>query len=86
MISREGAIRIGSAEIVARGLGTGARGAFLIKEITAPHPRLYNGPNLAECWIVYVEQPVPGLRSSEVVLVSRQTGEIMYAASANDES
>lgn len=85
MISRDDALRIGSVEILAKRLGTSASGAFLINEITARHPNLYGGPNLAECWIVYAEQPPTALRSSAIVLVSRQTGKVLYAGSANDE-
>lgn len=87
MITREDALRIGSGEIVARGLGTGASRALLVDELTAARPVLYNCPDLEDCWIVYAESPLSGimLRSSDIILVSRTTGAVLYAGSAHDE-
>lgn len=85
MISREEALSIAAAEIITRRLGTGAREALLAHERSGRLPLLYNGPNLADCWIVYAERPLVGLRSSSVVLVSRESGAVLYAGSASDE-
>lgn len=48
-------------------------------------PTLYNGPDLSTCWIAYVATPMRGLQSSTIVLVSRHTGDVLYAGSAHDE-
>jgi hypothetical protein len=86
MITREDALRIGRTEILARGLGTGAREALLVDEIAWSLPRIYGAPDLETYWIVYADHaPLGVLRSSDVVLVARDTGQVMYAGSANDE-
>lgn len=36
-------------------------------------------------WVAYVATPLIGLVSSTVVLVSKDTGEVLYYGSANDE-
>lgn len=41
---------------------------------------------LNECWVVYVPRPFTGLlRSSEVVVVEKQSGAVIYHGSAFDE-
>jgi hypothetical protein len=85
VISRDEALRVGAAEIAKRGIGTGARAAYLHSEIDWRAPLLYGGPNLDDCWIVYAERPITGLESSTIVLVSRETGAVLYAGSAYDE-
>ena len=49
-------------------------------------PNIY-GVDLSDCWIVYLERMGDRLmlRSSEIVAVSKRTGEIVYAGSAHDE-
>lgn len=84
-IDRAEAVRIGAAEIAAKGLGSGAREALLLEELGYRPPLLYNGPDLAGCWIVYATRPSTGLRSSTIVLVSRTTGAVLYSGSAHDE-
>lgn len=48
-----------------------------------------NGPwppgGLADCWIAYVHQTGFALRSSDVVIVSKLDGSVVYAGSAGDE-
>ena len=85
-VSRESARTIGHREIVARGLGRGVSAVRTIDEVTRS-PCLYNGPDLAECWLVYAdrEDSSHGLRSSSVVLVDRRSGAVLYAGNANDE-
>lgn len=36
-------------------------------------------------WVVYKRLPITGLRSSEVVLVGKRTGRVLYEGSAHDE-
>jgi hypothetical protein len=40
---------------------------------------------LEDCWVVYVPLPTPMLRSSEIILVRKGSGEVVYHGSANDE-
>jgi hypothetical protein len=42
---------------------------------------------LDRCWIVYLDTPCCGtvIMSSEIVIVSKKTGEVLYRGSANDE-
>jgi hypothetical protein len=84
-ISRDEARAIAASTILERGLGSGVSNVLLVEEITWRHPQVYNGPSLAECWIAYVERPVRCLGDSSVVLISKTTGEVLYAGGANDE-
>lgn len=84
-IDRLEAQRIAAEVIAERGMGSGARAALLLEELSSPPPNLYNGPKLADCWIVYAQRPELGIRASTVVLVSRATGAVLYAGSAHDE-
>jgi hypothetical protein len=47
----------------------------------------YDGPDLATVWIAYAHGRDSGQihRSSDVILISKTTGEVLYAGSANDE-
>jgi hypothetical protein len=47
-------------------------------------PMLY-GVDVARCWMAYVDRPLRGLMSSEIVLVAKDSGDIVYSGSANDE-
>ena len=86
MITRQDALRIGGAEILARGLGAGAREALLVDEINSSVPRIYGTPDLEAYWIVYADHGAVGvIRSGHVVLVARKTGRVMHAGSASDE-
>lgn len=40
---------------------------------------------VSDCWVVYVPQPRPPRRSSVVILVSKESGEVIYYGGANDE-
>lgn len=85
MISRKEATEIAAKAILARGLGTGAHEAQLLDEISRA-PSIFGGPDLRQCWLVYVERTFSGrIESSRVVLVSMEDGEILYSGSANDE-
>jgi hypothetical protein len=85
VITREDALRIGATEIVARGLGSGARDAVLLSEMSGRIPAVYVLSDFGDCWIVYAERPMKGLFSSEIVVLSSETGAVLYSGSANDE-
>jgi hypothetical protein len=40
---------------------------------------------LGDCWVVYVPLPTLMLRSSEIIVVAKESGEVVYHGSANDE-
>ena len=40
---------------------------------------------ISDCWIAYVEEPTLILRSSTVVLISKDSGEVVYSGAAKDE-
>jgi hypothetical protein len=85
LISRDDARAIADLTIRERGLGSGVRHLCLLEEIAWRPPQVYNGPSLAECWIAYVERPMTRLGASSIVLISKKTGEVLYAGGANDE-
>jgi hypothetical protein len=66
--------------------GTRVRAVLGLEELGFPAPTPYNlRHDLASCWIAYVDRPVLMLGSSDIVLVSKVTGEVVYAGSAHDE-
>lgn len=87
MITRDEALRI-AEEFLARDPrphgGRHVREVCGVDELTSREPTLY-GIDVARCWIAYVDRPVRGLMPSEIVLVAKDTGEIVYAGRANDE-
>jgi hypothetical protein len=40
---------------------------------------------LNECWVVYVPQPLTGFRSSEVIIIEKRSGAVVYHGLAFDE-
>ena len=48
---------------------------------------LYNGPDLTRCWVAYADQDwsEQSPHSSNVVLIDRKTGCVLYAGNAHDE-
>ena len=84
MIDRDEAHRIAAREILARGLGTGVRTLYPFDEIPGRRSSLY-GVALGASWIAYAEGRITGLRSSDIVVISRITGEVLYCGSAGDE-
>lgn len=40
---------------------------------------------LSDCWVAYVPQPRGVLKSSEVIVIAKRSGEVLYHGSANDE-
>ncbi|MCK4325742.1 hypothetical protein KAW55_03210 [bacterium] len=55
-----------------------------IDELVRSEPCIY-GYNLDDYWLAYAKRPFKGLHSSQVLLISKVTGEVVYAGSANDE-
>jgi hypothetical protein len=47
-------------------------------------PRLY-GVSLVKCWVVYLARSQPWIGSSQIIALAKDTGEVVYAGSANDE-
>jgi hypothetical protein len=65
------------------GQGLAIRDVYSLEEIDFRRPAIY--AQLENCWIAYVERPHSGLVSSMIVVVSKNSGEVVYAGSANDE-
>jgi len=57
------------------------------EEITSRKPSMYmvRPVSLHDCWICYLEPKGMMLTSSEIIVVARETGEVVYAGSASDE-
>lgn len=56
-------------------------------EVDRP-PILYlasSGPKSTDCWIAYVNSHPLALQASLIVLVSKESGEVVYFGSAHDE-
>ena len=87
MISRDQAREIAEREIIARGLGTGVKTVYRPDELDGRALRniYYTGPALRQWWVAYAARPFIGLMSSNVVLIDRENGAVLYAGSANDE-
>lgn len=82
MITRE------RAHEIATGAADGPiRKVLSLDEITAAKPCIYgfSEETLKEYWIAYVDRPVIGLQSSDVVLVSKEDGRVAYIGDAADE-
>ena len=58
-------------------------------EIDSAKPCIYYPKpfDIENCWIVYLDGPYTGwmLKSSDIIIVSKESGEVFYAGSANDE-
>ena len=85
MISRGQAREIAERAVSARRLGIGVLDVVSADELRGRTPSIYGVPDLVGVWIAYVARELVGLRASFVVLVSKSTGEVVYAGSANDE-
>ena len=85
-ISREAARSIAAARVGNKSTGIGK--VLSYDEIDFKTFQIYNFPPdvLQEFWIAYVENDDHTiLKSSTVVLVSKESGEIAYVGSAQDE-
>ena len=66
--------------------GEDITGVYDLREIRWPHPSLYGVSfDLQDTWIVYVRDESISIQSSTIVVVSKQTGDILYCGSASDE-
>jgi hypothetical protein len=54
-----------------------------VQDIAESSGCFYNPPN--DAWVVYKKPQALGFRSSEVVLVCKHTGRVLYEGSAHDE-
>ena len=91
-LTRESAVSI-AAEVLTHGPADlqrlVTREALGYSEITGRKPITgYNGPTIPwdDCWVVYCSDPNRlMIKSSYVVVVSKQTGDVLYSGSAHDE-
>lgn len=85
MITRDAARELAEYDAFTHGLGNTISKVLLPVEISWRIPRVYN-LSLDNCWIAYVENSgPPALRSSTIILVCRERGEIIYRGCAHDE-
>jgi hypothetical protein len=87
-LSREEALR-GVQEFLARTGQTTSkiREVMDVEELQRRNlrePSIY-GIDVHGCWLVYLEQPGWAIRSSQIVAVSKDTGQVVYLGSACDE-
>ena len=89
-VSREEALEIAKAYLFSgesRVCGNGIRGVYSLEELKGSRLGLLEiSYQLSRCWIAYVARPFTGMiSSSDVILVHRETGAVVYAGSAQDE-
>jgi hypothetical protein len=86
VISRGQARAIAETAALGRGLACSIRAICLEEELITRPPSIYNGPEIARCWIAYGEGVNPWvIQSSTVILIDRKDGVVHYVGSANDE-
>ena len=88
-IPREQALRIANDYVKKypeRGL-TFAQKIFDFEEINFSKPQPYGVPSeeISKAWIAYCEPNFSALQSSLIIVVSKETGEVIYSGSADDE-
>ena len=56
-------------------------------ELRGGAPIIYSTPVNDRCWFVYLNNHFAGygLKSSDIIIVSKDTGKVLYFGSANDE-
>lgn len=88
MITREQAFEIADEARKEHMLGRSVIKVKSWEELGAGAPRLYSTSSMTRnsLWIAYIE-PLQqlGLQSSTIVAIDRETGEVIYHGSANDE-
>lgn len=85
MIDRDSAQAIADAYVRGVGWRYGVSEVRRVGEVGRP-PTLYNGPDMWRCWLAYVDMRGSGwLGPSTVILINKETGEVLYAGGANDE-
>ena len=82
MISKEEALRI-IAEAAPDGVGPRILDIEAYEDIRRK-PNVF-WPDLRNHWIAYVAQPGLAIRSSLIIAVDRETGEVRYRGTASDE-
>ena len=88
MITREQAIEIADEVRREHMLGRSVTRVNTWEELGTGTPTLYFTGNMTQnsLWIAYIEPlQLFGLQSSTIVAIDRETGEVMYHGSANDE-
>lgn len=85
MISRERARGIAESAALARGLIRSIEAVCLKEELITRAPSIYNGPDLARCWIAYLASDPWIIQTSTVALIDRVDGVVRYVGPANDE-
>ncbi|MDE2473059.1 MAG: hypothetical protein KGL35_31205 [Bradyrhizobium sp.] len=84
MISRDQARAIAESALLARGWKVGVCGISDLSE--GRGPRIYAGPDLRRCWFAYVDDvPIGTLASGSVVLVDKETGQVLYIGGSHEE-
>lgn len=88
-VSREQALEVVRDHLEATGRArSSVTKVHSIGEIDWRPPMIY-GQDLEDCWIAYIERPQPEggwmIGPSHVVLVSKDSGEVVYDGSAHDE-
>jgi hypothetical protein len=87
--TREEALHIATEYLSRRSVGEYSRVGRVLAwdEIDFRRPSLYltSPVSLQDVWICYLESDVPlmMLRSSEIIVVSSETGQVIYAGSAS---
>lgn len=85
MVNREEARRIAEGEVKHRRLSSGIEDIFSLEEFPRRAPLIYGGPDLRRCWIAYATRSGHDLKSGTIVLVDRESGEVLYSGSTFDE-
>jgi hypothetical protein len=45
----------------------------------------YRLPDPRRCWVAYIAIPVFGPQASEIIMVDKKSGEVVYVGGAHDE-
>ena len=87
MLSREQAREIAEVAVIEHRLGFEIDRVVSLEEVSGRPPCHYLAAgSLDRSWIAYVKPGLPlRLRSSDVVVIDKESGEIIYAGSAGDE-
>ena len=90
MITRESAKLIVEKYLLKSPIsGARVRHVYDISEINFQKPRIYSEfpINLERCWIAYLESPIEPtpIASSFIVVISKDTGDVLYRGTADDE-
>lgn len=85
MISRDEAANIAKSYAISHDLSKNVRLVVLLEEITRRVPTIYPVA-LNNCWIAYLEHREPlRICASNIVVVGREHGNVIYGGSAMDE-